>query len=580
MSLNGAFQIGRSGLTASQLALQVTGNNLANAATPGYTRQLTGFVPAFDTRHGSVFIGRGVQVQAVRRQVDSALQARLWGGVSAEARAQSDLGTLAGVENLMDALSGSSLSSRLGTFFDSWSELANSPQQAGTRSLVIQQGRQLSEYIRGLRSGLQDQRSQIDRDLMANTERANGLLSQIAGLNTQIVTAENGLGSANGLRDQRDALITELSQYMDVTVVEQPSGAVDVLVGSSPVVLGGTSRGVTLKQEVVNGEVEVSVATVANSERLTIRSGRLGSLLSQRDTLVNDSMDRLDSLASQLIFQVNRVHSQGYGSSPMTTATGQLSIRSGDETLAMNDPANQTFAGLPFRAQSGSFTVTVRNSATGASQSVRIDVDLDGLTAANVAGYADDTSADDIRAALAGIANLSATFTSDGRLNVAAASGYEVQFSDDTSGSLAVLGLNTYFTGTNARDIGVREELVAQPGLLSAGLTTGQSKSDNGAALAIAGLRDRSLAELGGSTLLGHWDQTVQSVAVRTNAAKTASDAAQVVRESLDAQRSAISGVSVDEEAINLLTYQRQYQASARYISVVDEMTQTLLQLV
>lgn len=580
MSLSGAFQIGRSGLTASQMALQVTGNNLSNAATAGYSRQIVGFAPAFDSRSGNMFLGRGVEVQAIRRQVDSALQQRLWAGVSSEAGAQSAFGTLAGVENLLDALSDNNLGGRLGTFFNSWSELANSPGQAGTRSLVVQQGQQISEYMRSLRSGLTQQRTQIDRDIQANTERANGVLGQIAALNTQIVTAENGQGNANGLRDQRDALITELAQYMDVTTVLQPSGAVDVLVGSSPVVLGGLSRGVTLKQEVVDGLVQVSVATAHGDERLTIRSGRLGALLGQRDTLVNDTIRRLDTMASQLIFQVNRLHSQGRGTAPITQLTGQTAIRTGDEALALNDPANQTFSALPFAAASGSFDVTVRNISTGASRTVRVNVDLNGIDGTNAPGFADDTSAEDIRAGIASVGNVTATFTADGRLSVTAAEGYEIEFSEDTSGALAVLGMNTYFTGTDASNIGVRPELIGNAGLLSSGHTAAGNKVDNGAAMAIAGLRSTRLSGLGSSTLLEHWDQTVQAIAVKTNAAATDAEATRAVRESLDAQRASLSGVNVDEEAINLLTYQRQYQASARYISVVDEMTRTLLELV
>ncbi|MCW5765513.1 MAG: flagellar hook-associated protein FlgK [Phycisphaeraceae bacterium] len=580
MSLNGAFQIGRTGLTASQLAIQVTGNNLSNAATPGYTRQSATMIPAFDSRNGSVFLGRGVEVAAVRRQIDSALQQRLWSGLSAESGAQSDLATLSGVETTLDALSGTSLSNRLSAFFNAWSELANTPQQAGTRSLVVQQGQQLAQYMQSLRGSLTQQRIQIDRDLEANATRTDALLSQIAGLNRAIVTSENGLGTANGLRDQRDALLTELSQYMDVTTVEQPSGAIDVLVGSSPVVLSGTSRGVRLKQEAVNGEVRVSISTVDNNERLDIRAGRLGSLLGQRETAVNDTIARLDTMAAQLVFRVNRLHSQGLGSAPLTSVVGQTQIRSGDEALSFNDPANQSFASLPFAAQSGSFRVTIRNSATGASESLQVNVDLDGITSTGTPGFADDTTPDALRAAIDGMANVSASFTADGRLSISAAPGYEVQFSEDTSGVLAVMGVNTYFTGTSARDIAVRAELLGQPGLLSAARMTGLDKSDNGTALAVAALRDEAIGSLGGGTLLGHWDQTVQSVAVRTSAARTGAESTAAVRQSLEAQRSAVSGVSVDEEAINLLTYQRQYQASARYISVLDEMTKTLLSLV
>ncbi len=140
--------------------------------------------------------------------------------------------------------------------------------------------------------------------------------------------------------------------------------------------------------------------------------------------------------------------------------------------------------------------------------------------------------------------------------------------------------MNTYFTGQDAGDISVRAELDANPGLLASGISTNASLSDNGTALGITALRDKSLGDLGGRSLAGFWDNAVQVVAAGSTAAKTAADATTAVREGLDAQRQAMSGVSIDEEAINLVNFQRQYQASARYISVVNDLTQTLLQLV
>jgi flagellar hook-associated protein 1 FlgK len=104
--------------------------------------------------------------------------------------------------------------------------------------------------------------------------------------------------------------------------------------------------------------------------------------------------------------------------------------------------------------------------------------------------------------------------------------------------------------------------------------------ADNAAALAITGLRDLNLDGLGGRSISQSWQDEVQSIGLRTDAAMTRADATTLVRQNLDAQRTAVSGVNVDEEAINLLTYQRQYQGAARFISVVDELTQTLINLV
>lgn len=582
MSLGGALNIGRSALNASQLAIQVTGNNVANASTAGYSRQIVGLNPTGDGRFGNAFIGRGVDVSGIRRQADSALQQRLWSSLSQEGRANSDLNLLSNVETALDPLGNNNLAARLGSFFNSWSNLADQPGTAGNRSLVVQSGRQLASYVRDLRANLVSQRDQVDTNLQVTTVRANDLLDQVASLNTQIVLAEGGQGESGALRDQRDALVTELSRLVDVTPLPQQNGTLDLLVGSTPVVLAGRSRGVELKITTVNGATEIAVVTKDNKETLPITQGELGSLLNQRTELVNDAIVKLDEIATNLIARVNRLHSVGTSSTPLRSATGTLSFGTSDQTLAFNDPANQTISLLPaaLRPESGSFTVTVTNTATGAKQTRTIQIDLDGINNSFAPGFTDDTSLDDLRLGLNGISNLSASVTADGKLKIDAATGYEITLSDDTSGVLAALGINTYFKGKDAQDIAVRDELSADPNLINAGQVIKGDPSANGAAMAIAGLRTERIKNLGNVTLTDRWDQTVQNIAVRTSAAKTNAGATRVVRENLDAQRSSLSGVSLDEEAINLLSYQRAYQASARFISTVDELTQSLLAII
>ncbi|MGE3109426.1 MAG: flagellar hook-associated protein FlgK [Phycisphaerales bacterium] len=580
MPLAASLQIGRSALTASQVAIQVTGNNFANAATPGYSRQVVGLAPTRETRLGAALLGRGVEVQGIRRQVDSALLSRLHNGLSNEAAAATDRELLSQVESTLNELSENDLSSELSRFFNSWSELANSPGSTGARSLVVQQGSTLAGFVRNLRQDLGNIRTQIDQQLDASVTQANHLLSEIATINTNIVQAEAGSSVANGLRDQRDSLIAELSQYLDVTAVEQPSGVVDVLVGSLPVVLAGDSRGIELVRESTSSGLNAYVQIQNPRQRLNVSSGRVGALLSQRGTLVDDTIARLDQISSQIIFQVNRAHSGGYSAAPLTSTRGTTAIDIADATRAFNDPANVSFRDLPFHPTTGGFLVTVKNTASGSTETVRIDVDLDGINAAGQPGYGDDTSVTDIRDALNTVANLTATVNSDGTLSINAAPGFEFSFAQDTSGVLATLGVNTYFTGTDATNIAVRPELLAQPGLLNAGRVEGGTPNDNGVAGAIAVLQDEPNAALGGSTIRGSWQESAQSIGLRTSAAASRAQSTQLVRESLEAQRAAISGVSVDEESINLLTYQRQYQGAARFISVVDELTQTLINLV
>lgn len=576
MSLTGALHIGRSALVASQIGVQVTGNNIANVATPGYSRQVAHLAGLAGQSDGRLYVGRGVMVADVQRQIDMALQGRIWSGVSSEAAWAQTHSTLAQLEAILGELGEQNLSGELSAFFGSWSEAANGRRSA---SLVVQQGVRLAEFVRGRREELSRLRAQSERQVGAAVEQADRLLGEVADLNRRIADAEVGGVVAGALRDQRDQLITELSRYADVSTVER-GGQMDVLIGSTPVVLGATSRGLTVRRETVNGQAVVRVATRADGQALEVREGQLGALLNGRDGSIDRVIADLDRLASSLIFEVNRIHSTGANASRLTSASGTLGIAAADRTRALNDPANATFASLPFRAVHGGFTVDVRDPNTGALTSVRIQVDLDGINNSGLPGTGDDTTPEQIRAALDAIPGLSATFGPDGRLRVTADSGLDFSFRDDTSGVLAVLGVNAYFTGKSAADIGVREDLRGDPNLLMLGRFDGAALIENGTALAIVALQDRRLEALNDRTLGGMWSDTAQRVGSETASARSAALAAAVVRESLDAQRSAISGVNLDEEAINLMNFQRQYQGAARLIGVADQMFQTLMSLV
>lgn len=576
MGLSSSLQIGNSALTASQLALQVAGNNLANAATPGYSRQIAYLTAARSDSNGRISVGTGVRISDVRRQFDYALQARLNAGISQHAAAAQQHSILTQIESALGELGENDLSSQFSKFFGSWSESANLSQSS---AVVVQQGQALADFVRRLRGDLSDQREQIDRQLGVQVELADGLLTQVADLNRAIADAEAGGGRANTLRDQRDAVISELSQFMDLSAVEQPNGSMDILVGSTPVVLGGNSRGIELRRQTINGSISVSVNVKQDGQQLGINSGTLGSMLADRDTQVRGIIDTIDRLTSQLIFEVNKLHSTGTNATGLKSTAASLSIAGPDRTLAFNDPTSGTFAGLPFQAAGGGFTVQVKDPG-GATQSVRIDIDLDGRTAAGTPGFGDDTTPEDVRAALDAIPGISASFDGEGRLKIDAEPGFSFSFSDDSSGVLAVMGVNSFFTGTDGSDIGVRQALKDDPALLTTGRIINGAFVENGTALAIAQLQDQALPGLGGRTLKSSWTDSVQQLGVRTDSAASAAQAAAVVRESLEAQKASISGVSIDEESINMMTFQRQYQGAARFISIVDEMTQTLIALI
>ncbi|MHC5022830.1 MAG: flagellar hook-associated protein FlgK [Planctomycetota bacterium] len=561
MSLNGAMQVGRSALVASQAAIQVAGNNMANAATPGFHRQSVHLSPLRGEIAGSgQFIGRGVQLLAVRREIDAALQSRLRDSIAGEHAALMDQRFLTAIETLQNELSDDDVSSLLSRFFNSFSEVANNPEDNAVRAVAIQEGQALAAHVARMRGEYGVVIDEIDRSLGDSVTTVDDLLDQVALLNTQIVTSEYAQGQANALRDQRDMILDELSEYTEITVIEQEAGSVDVLIGSIPVVLAGESRGIEMRVESDEDGRSVSIRVAADGTTLDVGSGRLGGLLRQRTEIVEPAIDDLNTFAGQLVFQVNRLHAQGQGQAGFESVEGTYLV--GDTTATLNSAD----AALPFDIDNGSFFIHVTHQETGLRTTHRIDVN--GAT----------MSLDDLIAQInANVPNVTAGTGVGNPLRLDANGGYEISFSDDSSGALAALGLNTFFTGSTAADIDVNQTLLDNPDRLAAGL--GHVAGSNGTATAIADLQDQSVVELTGMSLREFWQRSVNTLAVKADAANTAVESSMLVKESLAAQVQAVSGVSLDEESINLLTYQRQFQAAARFIGVIDETLQTLLTL-
>ena len=566
MGLGSSLQIGKTGLAASQAAIEVAGNNLANIATRGYHRQSISLASnrTQELQQG-VYIGRGVNVQQILRHVDEALEGRIRNGIASQAGSAAREEILRQIEALENEFSDVDLSSHLNTFFNAWSELANNPGDNGLRSLVVQEGTTMAQFIQHLKQGLADVRLQVDKSLDGAVAAADDLLKRIEILNEQIVIQEGGGGHAPALRDERGLLLADLAGYLEISTNEQPTGAVDVYVGSLPVILGGKSRGLEMQRRSLEGELQVSVAISDDGSLLTSPSGRIGALMKARTGDVNQAMEMLDDFTNDLIFQVNRVHSQGQGLVQYDQIVGTYQVD--DASLALND----TDAGLAFDIGHGSFQLHVTQKSTGQRVTHTVHVDLDGIGG-------NDTTLNDLAAAVTAVPDVTGSVTPDGRLQIATnARDFEISFSDDSSGVLAGLGINTFFNGTNASDIMV--ESGVSTNLHRVAAAQGHALSGNGNALEMVALRTQPLAGLNNLSLAEAWTTHVEDYAMRLSQASARVNADMIVRENLEVQQHQISGVNADEEAINLLTFQRTYQGSARFLQVVDELIDTLLSL-
>ena len=568
MGLTSSLHTGRSGLLASQAGVENAGNNLANLTTPGYHRRRVSTTPApgQEIQRG-IFMGRGVRLQQIERQVNEALETRLRGAVSDAARSTVQQEMLQQLESIQGELSDHDLSTGLAAFFNAWSELANDPQDTASRTLVVEQGVTLANRVRGLRSELDTTRGQLEAQLRTNVAAADDALSRLETVNREIAQQERGASDDSPLRDRRDAILTELAEYLDLRTVEQESGGIDVYAGSLPILIGGRSRGIELRERTVDGELTTHVVIGEDRSPLDISTGRLGALIGFRDHDLAETVDTLDRFARGLAYEVNRVHSQGRGLVPLTSVSS--TVRVDDATRSLDDPV----LGLPSEAGHGSFEVYAVDSAGRRTTSV-IEVPW-GTSGGGEGGL----SLNELASSLNAVEGVSASVAANGRLTLSAEGATRgLAFGRDTSGVLAALGIGGFFRGSDATDLDVSELVREDPRAVAAAGASGAA-GDNAAALALARLRDAPSNALGGESVTGFWSRQVERLAVRHGGAREALAADAAVRDNLQAQQQAYSGVNADEEAVDLMSYQRAYQASARFISVVDEMMDTLLSI-
>jgi len=572
--LNSALQIGRSAILSYQGALQVVGDNITNAANPNHTR----LTPGLDAQHG-VSLGRdlqsgaGVTLNSIQRNIDQALEGRIRVAIGANESAAAQQGALSRVEVLFDTVSGTDISARLSTFYQAFDNLQNTPEEPATRDLAVSAVSQLTESIRFTRSELTGLAADIDAQITPMVKNANDLASRIGTLSAQITAAEAGRGGqATALRDQRDALLRDLSKLFDVTVREETNGSSNIYIGSEALVQGDRVRRLEAVTS-ANGSFErTSIRFADTNGEVDIRGGTIGGLIQARDGQALGQVAALDNLASSIISEVNRIHADGQGLNAYTGLVGTNAVLQPD--LSLSDNAS----GLSQTPTSGSFFVTVVDDATNTPHSFRIDVTLDGT--------ANDTTLNSLVAQINNkVTGLSASITSDNRLSLASSSGQSFVFGfdgqaqrEDTSGVLSALGVNTLLTGRNASDIGVsnlirgNSQLLASAGAMAPGDGTTASR--------IAGLSTAVVRDGSNVTLMDKYNRMAGDVAVTARAANDAVEVSSTVLESLQTQRESISGVNLDEEAISLVKFQNAFQGSARFVSVVSNLLDELLLLI
>ncbi len=562
MSLIGTIQQSAGALQAAQIGLQVVGNNIANANTPGYIRQQLEQASATAVRDGGLIKGLGVRTTGIVQSVDKALIERMFqakaalDGSAALEQAYSQL------EEITTDLDNSGLSQQLSLFNNSLHELSGQPGDRALREFVVLQGETLASNIRRTRESVLDRRELWNGELAGMTSKINHLTGRIANLNTQIAALEGGgliRSDATGLRDQRYRDLEELSGIMDINVQEQTSGTVSVFVGGDYLISSGNSREVyTAYNEKMQG---TEIRIIETDSPLQTKEGLLVATMKARDGVFGEFVNTIDAMAEGLIRSVNVVHSQGQGRRGYSELVGATETEPGV-------PLSR--AELPWSPKNGTFDVNLVDDDGELISSNRINVQM--------LEKIDDSTVASIVANIDAIPGLQASVTSDGRVSILSESPVaQFTFGEDTSGFLAAAGINTFFTGRRAVDIGISEQLLADSDYLA--ISNGGVGADTEVLNQLVDLVDTPLDEMGGRTVRETYEDTVSSLGQKINLQQNATAGLRNFHATLQSQNLAITGVNIDEESIRMIAYQRAFQASSRVIAAASEMLELLVSL-
>ncbi len=565
MSLFSTIQIASNSLQVQQIGLQVAGQNIANASTPGYSREELQLEAGPSQRVGNLLLGTGVRIQTIKQDVDQFLNERVRSAQSDQTSTSLTTQTYQQLESLFGELNSSNLGTSLTDFTSSIAQVLNSPQDIPTRNLAVLKGQTLASNLNSLAQQADQLRSHLNDQVVQDADGVNSLLNQIGKLNVQIAETEGGNTTASqavGLRDQRDQALTGLSKLMNVTTTQQADGTVNVYSGGEYLIAGGSVRLVKVDRDSDRGLQAANIRLAETDSPLPIDSGEIGGLIDARDQILGGFLDQLNSFAGTLSQEFNRVYSTGQGLS------GYRQVTSTNPVDDVNAPLDAT--GLKFPPTSGTFQVLVYNKQTGLTQTTNIQVAENGLSG--------DTTLANLATQINSITGLSAATTPEGKLKIATlSSDDQVAFSGDTSGALAALGINTFFTGSDAEGIAVNQTVINDPSTFAA--SGGGVGVDTDVAERLAQFEQMPLASQNGATISNLYDQIASSVTQGSSVAKSVSDSAATFASSLIGQQQSISGVNIDEETVNMLQYQRNFQASAKLISTLNDLLNTLVHL-
>lgn len=540
------------GLQTNQTAIEVVGHNIANVQTEGFSRQEVTLEVNRPRRVGLAFLGTGVRATSVTRNFDQFLFNQILSESSTLGNFDIRNTFFQRLETIVNESSGVSLNNAMSEFFLAFDDLASNPTNLGARTAVLSAAGTLAAVFNQLGSSLHQQRINLDGSIAAEVTDINGMLDEIAKLNRSIIQLENGNTPANDLLDQRDLLVKQLSEKLDVQLIDtNDSKTMLTLSGGSPLVVGTTVFHLSTAANLDNrGFKDVLVDDGmggTNNVTAEIQGGEMRGFLDMRDVETLGLIDQLDRLAAGLMEQVNGVHQQGVG---LDGSSGNLFF----ETLTPTVTIGSQNLGTP--------TVTAVNASPS---TVTVDkYQLQFTSPVNFDVFNLTTNQTVATGLVVG-----------GTVNIA--NGLSI-----TTGGLPVIGdtVNISISEDAALKMALSSTVLNDTSKIAAGLSgTGDGQN----ALNISNLQNSLVFSAGGftpgagtSTFDDFYNSMVGGLGAGSRSSQTILSQQEGVMLQLNSQRESISGVSLDEEMVNLIKFQQAYAASARMITVIEEMFDVL----
>jgi flagellar hook-associated protein 1 FlgK len=613
-----------SGLRAFQRALDTTSHNIANATTPGYSRQRAELTTREPQSIGGLNVGRGVDVSSVDRYYDALLATQMRGASSSFSRLEAYSGKADALNNLF-ADSTTGLSASLQKFTNAVQGVANTPTSTAARQVLLSEAQALSDRLHSYDQRLDELDAEINARLQGEAAAITSAAQNIAALNEQIIRVQSSTGQQpNDLLDARDLALSELAEHVNVSVVPQADGALNVFIGNGQSLVVGSVAAKIVTQPDSFDPTRLSLAYQTPGSTVDLRGslsgGSVGGVLDFRREMLDPVRNELGQITVALADVVNAQHREGMDLAGNMGgdlfAVGAVKVLPGREnTPGVTLAATRTDSGalsshdyvLGFdgaswglrRADTGA-TVAMTGSGTVADPFVADGFSLvvggaptagDEFLVQPTAGAIEGLKvmiSDPARIAAAAPLRTSAAATNTGSGTISSGevlpgggtlAPAQIAFIDATHYSIDGAGSYDYTPGADIDINGYRVQLDGAP---QAGDTFSIASNaggvgDNRNALELAAVLGKGVLSGGTESLDQATSRIVGRIGVSAGQAQASRDAQQIIYDDTVAARDSVSGVNLDEEAANMLRYQQAYQAAAQLIRISQEMFDSLL---